>query len=261
ARPGTFLPPPDSEFNNNGFGDLVNLYDFTPFQCDPLTGVPLDAGAGGVQPTGVNCNKIPANMFDPTGKAMIDLYPVSNTSNASAGFNFTNVPVRRLNEDEFDVRIDHNFSSKDTAFARFSYDQATSFVPGGVADGFAEQGAFASTQDITNHGRNVAISETHFFSDRTINQINAGFNRIFNHILSFGDRSCESEKLGIQGGNLNSLCITQPAGLVNQSTKDCISCGLSSTQVAGYWSLGDRGFAPFQGGTNVFSISDSFDMI
>ena len=29
----------------------------------------------------------------------------------------------------------------------------------------------------------------------------------------------------------------------------------------GYWSLGDRGFAPFQGGTNVFVISDSFDMI
>ena len=28
-----------------------------------------------------------------------------------------------------------------------------------------------------------------------------------------------------------------------------------------YWALGDRGFAPFQGGTNVFSISDSFDMI
>src|ERR1700676_3152130 len=29
----------------------------------------------------------------------------------------------------------------------------------------------------------------------------------------------------------------------------------------GYWSVGDRGFAPFQGATNVFSISDSFDMI
>ncbi len=29
----------------------------------------------------------------------------------------------------------------------------------------------------------------------------------------------------------------------------------------GYWSLGDRGYSPFQGGTNVFSISDSFDMI
>ena len=29
----------------------------------------------------------------------------------------------------------------------------------------------------------------------------------------------------------------------------------------GFWSLGDRGFAPFQGGTNIFHISDSFDMI
>ena len=29
----------------------------------------------------------------------------------------------------------------------------------------------------------------------------------------------------------------------------------------GYWSLGDRGYSPFQGGTNVFSIADSFDMI
>jgi hypothetical protein len=28
-----------------------------------------------------------------------------------------------------------------------------------------------------------------------------------------------------------------------------------------YWALGDRGFAPFQGGTNVFQISDSFDMV
>ncbi len=37
---------------------------------------------------------------------------------------------------------------------------------------------------------------------------------------------------------------------------------MTSTIVGGgYWNLGDRGFAPFQGGTNVFHISDSFDMI
>ena len=52
-------------------------------------------------------------------------------------------------------------------------------------------------------------------------------------------------------------------GIVNQSSQFCISCGLTSIQPpsGGYWSLGDRGFAPFQGGTNIFSISDSFDMI
>ena len=115
------------------------------------------------QAPGVDCNKIPANMIDPVGQRMINLYPVSNASNAALGYNYTNVPVRKLNEGEFDVRIDHSFSTKDTLFARFSYDQAVSFVPGG-SPGFAEQSAFASTQNITNHGRNVAISETHIFS-------------------------------------------------------------------------------------------------
>jgi hypothetical protein len=255
----TFLP---GEANANGFGDLVNPYSNSPFQCDS-SGNPINADpVTGVQPSGTNCNKIPVNLFSGPGKGAIDLYPTSNANNAALGINFTNVPVRRLDEDEFDVRLDHNFSSKDSVFARFSYDQASSFVPGGVADGFAEQGAFASTQNIDNHGRNVAVSETHVFSDRTINQLTVGFNRIFNHILSIGDRTCLAENLGILGANLNSLCGAQPAGIVNQSSKDCISCGMSSIQLlTGYWSVGDRGFAPFQGGTNVYMISDSFDMI
>src|SRR2546425_8166861 len=258
ARPRTF----DGSKNVNGFPDLVNPYDFTPFQCDPITGVPLNAGAGGVQPSGVNCNEIAANMINPTGQAMMNFYPTANASNAAVGFDFTNVPTRRLNEGEFDVRLDHNFSSKDSAFVRFSYDQATSFSPGG-APGLAEQGAFASSVTFANHGRNVALSETHVFSDRTINQISGGFNRIFNHITSIAAGSCLSAKIGIQGANLGSACdsITGYPATLNQSTKDCESCGLSSTIVGNYWSLGDRGFAPFQGGTNVFSISDSFDMI
>ena len=40
-----------------------------------------------------------------------------------------------------------------------------------------------------------------------------------------------------------------------------MSCGLSSIQLSEYWPIGDRGFAPFQGGTNVFSVSDTLDMI
>jgi hypothetical protein len=250
---------PRGPTNPNGFGDLVNPYSGTAFQCDS-SGNPIPADPTGHQTGGTACNKIPSNMFDPAGSGMMNLYPVSNASNAVLGFNYTNVPVRRLNEGEFDVRLDHNFSSKDSIFARFSYDQANSFVPGG-SPGFPEQNAFASTQNISNHGRNVAVSETHIFSDRNINQINVGFNRIFNHILSFGDRSCESANLGIANANLNSKCPNAPAGVVTQSTKDCISCGLVSTLMGPYWPLGDRGFAPFQGGTNVFSISDSFDMI
>jgi len=253
------LDPLGSPRGSTAFPNLVNPYSGTPFQCDS-SGKPLQALSDGTQPTGAQtCNKIPTNLFDPVGAQMIQLYPATTGVNPATQTNFANVPVRKLDENSFDVRLDHNFSSKDSVFARFSYDQATSFVPGG-SPGFAEQNPFASTQDITNHGRNIAVSETHLFSDHTINQLNAGYNRIFNHIKSFGDHSCAGAKIGIQGANLDSSCPGAPAG-ISQSTKDCISCGLSSTQLAQYWSLGDRGFAPFQGGTNVYSASDTLDMI
>ena len=263
ARPGTF----DGSVNINGFPDINSPYTFGPFQCDGA-GSPIAPNTDGSQNLGVNCNKIPAAMFDPTvnpsvdpsGLAMMKLYPQPNAVNTQTITNFANVPVRRLNEDEFDVRIDHTFSPKDSVFGRFSYDQATSFVPGG-SPGFAEANAFGSTQNITNHGRNVALSETHIVSSNNINQFTFGYNRIFNHIRSFGDGTCEAANIGILGANLNSKCPNAPSGVAAQSTKDCVSCGLSSTLMNNYWALGDRGFAPFQGGTNVFQISDSFDMI
>jgi hypothetical protein len=248
-------------FGNPNALQLTNPYSGSPFQCDSA-GNPLPTNASGAQGAGTNCDKIPASLIDPVGQSLMQLYPQSNTSNAALGYNYQNVPVRRLNEGEFDIRLDHNFSSKDSVFARFSYDQAVSFVPGG-SPGFAEQNPFASTQNITNHGRNAVISETHIVSPNNINQFSFGFNRIFNHILSIGTGTCEAAKLGIQGADLGSACdsVTGYPASLNQSTKDCISCGLSSIQMSGYWSLGDRGFAPFQGGTNVYSLSDTFDMI
>ncbi len=212
------------------------------FQCDS-SGTPLPAGADGVQALGADCNKIPTGLINPIATQLAAFYPASNLT-GDPNNNYANNPVRKLDEKEFDVRLDHNFSVRDSLFARFSYDQAVSFIPGG-SPGFAEANAFGSTQNIDNHGRNIAISETHVFSDRNLNQFNAGYNRIFNYINSFGSGTCISQKLGIPGANLGG-----------------ISCGLVSTQVGGgYWSLGDRGFAPLQGGTNVFSVSDSFDMI
>src|SRR5450432_4225417 len=188
---------------SNPYDGGGNLVGRTPFQCDGA-GNPLPTAADGTQAAGIVCNKIPGSLLSTINQNMAALYPAPNLAN-NPFFNYANVPVRSLNEGKFDVRLDHNFSAKDSVFARFSYDQAVSYVPGG-SPGFAEQNAFASAQTITNHGRNAAISETHIFSDHNINQFNAGFNRIFNHIKSFGDRSCEAANLGIPGANLNSAC-------------------------------------------------------
>ena len=241
----------NGDFTDDAFGNpnstiLTNPYvtgaPDAHFQCDS-SGNPMPVAANGSQAPGADCNKIPAGLFDPVGQKLINLYPLPNADNPAQGYNYVNEPVRKLNEGEFDVRLDHNFSARDTMFARFSYDQAASFVPGG-SPGFAEQNAFGSTQHITNHARNAALSETHIFSERTVNQISVGFNRIFDFITSFGTGTCEADKLGIPGANLGG-----------------ISCGLTSTELSGYWSIGDRGYAPFQGGTNVFSFSDSLDMV
>jgi hypothetical protein len=237
----------DDAFGNPRSGFIANPNVFgaadTAFQCDSA-GNPLPAAANGSQPRGVDCNKIPSSLMNPIMQKMINLYPLPNANNAGLGFNYVSEPVRKLNEGEFDTRLDHNFSNNDYAFARFSYDQATSYVPGG-SPGFAEASPFASNQGILNHARNVALSETHVFSPNTVNQVSAGYNRIFNYISSQGTGSCFARTLGIPGANLGG-----------------VSCGLTSTQVSGgYWSLGDRGFSPFQGGTNVFSASDSLDMV
>ncbi len=233
-----------------------------PFYCTSA-GVAAPVNADGTQTATVfgACNVIPQDLISPVSKqifASTAYYPLPNVT-GNPNVNYSSVPVRKLNEGSFDIRLDHNFSGKDSVFARFSYDQADSYVPGG-SPGFGEASGFASNQLIANHGRNVAISETHIFNDHNINQFSAGFNRIFNHIKSQGDRSCAAAKLGIGGADINSFCGN--SGGISQSTKDCVSCGMTSTLVGGgFWALGDRGFAPFQGGTNVFSIADSFDMI
>ena len=87
-----------------------------------------------------------------------------------------------------------------------------------------------------------------------MNQFSVGYNRIFDYITSQGTGSCESSQLGIPGANLGCGSGTTCVGS---------SCGLTSTQIVGggYWSLGDRGYSPFQGGTNIFTINDTFDMI
>src|SRR5208283_166301 len=249
----TGLVPSDAmhngDFSLDPFGNAAaigaisnpNTYNGTsnsPFLCTGtpgnFTAIPANADGSQTPVSGSQpCNVIPSNLFAGTiGQKLINLYPSPNTNNS------------------------------DTAFARFSYDQAVSFVPGGstAAFPFAEQNGFASNQGIQNHGRNIALSETHVFSPTMVNQINGGYNRIFNYITSTGTSTCASSTLGgipggIPGANIN-------CGGTGGTTCNGSSCGLVSVSPnAGFWGLGDRGYTPFQGGTNVFSIADSFDMI
>ena len=253
--PVGYIANPNTVGSSTTTGVSPNAY----FQCDS-SGNPLPAAANGVQAAGVPCNKVPASLINNIGQALIKLYPLPNVTTNNGAFNYASEPVRKLDETKFDVKLNQNFSTQDSAFARFSYDQADSYVPGG-APGFAEAGAYASNQGIINHARNAAIGETHVFSLSTVNQATFGYNRIFDYITSQGTGSCASSTLvpgGIIGSDLGC------GGGVTSSSK-CVgyySCGLVSVSLpAPFFDLGDRGFTPFQGGTDIFSIGDSLDMV
>ncbi len=232
------------------------------FQCNGPgpNATALPANPDGSQAQGTPCNKIPANLIDTIGQKMMSIYPTNlvNAGNSASGYNYVNEPVRSLNETKFDARLDHTLSSHDNLFGRFSYDQAFSFVPGG-APGLAEANAFGSNEDIINHARNAAIGETHIFSPTVLNQASFGYNRIFDYIASTGNYSCESAILGIPGADLGCNGIG-PGSTSNHDAP--YSEGLVSTQfTSGYWALGDRGYSPFQGGTDIYSFKDDLDLI
>src|SRR5271168_2519506 len=144
----TSAAQPYADFSHDLFGasvsptSITNPYTGgTPFQCNAGTGLPTAVNPDGSQVAGVNCAKIPAALVNPLGAALVNLYPFPNANNAAQGFNFVSEPVRSLNETKIDARVDQTFSASDTAFARFSYDDAVSYVPGGLTGGFAEASA------------------------------------------------------------------------------------------------------------------------
>jgi Carboxypeptidase regulatory-like domain len=240
--------------NPNMVGTSTNpaSYPNVYFQCDG-SGNPIPANPDGSQAQGTPCNKIPANLINSAGQGLINIYPAPNVAGGS--YNYVNEPVRILNETKFDVRMDYTLTASDNLFGRFSYDQAFSFAPGG-APGLAEANAFGSNENLINHARNVGIGWSHVFAANTLNQVTFGYDRIFDYIDSQGNFSCGSALLGIPNANLG--CSSSGTPISGNSYSQGV---VSVEPTSGYWSLGDRGYSPFQGGTNIFSFKDDLDLI
>ena len=211
------------------------IYDPQTTHIDPNTGMETrDVFSG---------NTIPAGRMNTIAQKMLTYFPLPNVPGTLAA-NYVSVPVFSLTDNEFDLRLDYTLSKSDSAFARFSRDQASNFSPDGLPDFGSQPFGFDSNQTLADRGRNLAVSETHIFSGNAVNQFTMGYNRIFDHITSFGDGTNWNDQLGIPNANLGTF----------------LSSGLLNTQLgSGYWGLGDRGFSPIQDGTNIYQYSDDFE--
>ncbi|HXG64598.1 MAG TPA: TonB-dependent receptor [Blastocatellia bacterium] len=104
----------------------------------------------------------------PSVRPYVDLYPLPNGEDLGNGTAFfIRSASDRTRDDSFTARIDHELSSKDSLFGRYTFD-----------DSIVEQ-ASEVIQNNVNSGRNqyVTISEDHLFSPRFLNTFRIGFNR------------------------------------------------------------------------------------
>ncbi len=211
------------------------IYDPATTRVDPVTGLLVRDPFPG--------NIIPAGRISPIGRALLDLLPLPTFTDRLGG-NFLANPVKTLDDYQGDLRIDHNFNNNDRVFARFSAEEADQYLPTGLPD-FGAAGAFASNQTFETHAKNVALSHTHVFKNNTVNQFTAGYNRVYNFITSFGYGSNKSRELGIPGANLGT---DETSSLTRMTFQN-------------FAGVGDRGFSPFQGGTDVYHYTDTLTMV
>jgi hypothetical protein len=140
-------------------------------QLDPVTG--LVAARTGFVRDAFPGNQIPAGRLDANALRLMQLYPEPNLS----GLN-NNYVVNRTNTDDthsFDVRIDHNFSSSDRFFARYSFSDNHKVRPSPF-DGDADGGGF-NEGDEKVRVNGFAASHTHMFSSSLINEARFGVSR------------------------------------------------------------------------------------
>lgn len=120
-------------------------------------------------------NQIPANRFDPIAAQLVNLYPLPQTT--ALANNYVSNPTKRSEVERADVRVDHQFSAKDTMFARYSIDLTYFTIPNTLNDAIGgNENSFAGPGD--ERGMNSVIADTHSFSPNMVGDFRFGYTRI-----------------------------------------------------------------------------------
>lgn len=144
-------------------------------------------------------NVICPGSVDSVAKTILNLFPLPNQGVAGQVVQNYTVPAtaERTNTTQYDARVDYNFSSKDQAYARYSYSNNPSVFtpPLGVLDG----GGYGSDGADTNFAKSGIFSETHFFSSTLTNAFRVGFNWLHAAYLPAAAQIDVAAKYGLGG--------------------------------------------------------------
>jgi carboxypeptidase family protein len=230
---------PKSEFRRNQYGFAMGgpiqknkTFFFTDWQ-----GTRLGTAITRIStvPTVAQRQMIPASLVDPIAREVLRHYP-QPTSPASAN-NFVRTSVERDRQDQFDSRIDRNFSANHRAFVRYTFfrddDRPVAPLP---------DGSGAITSGVTGHaitrGDGLCAQYDWSLSAAALNQARFGFTR-----RDLKQRSLQSGGITVPGLPQNSFASVLPI-----------------FSVAGFQQIGPTSAANDDFTTSVTEYMDTFSM-
>jgi hypothetical protein len=173
---------------------------FTGTVKDPLTGQPFPN------------NTIPTSRFDPVAAGLMALYPLPDLPGNVNNF-FSN-PKEVLSADQYNLKFDHHFGSKDSMFVRISQGWNSNSLPPLLPQPANQQ----VVDDL--YQREIVASETRTVSTNKVNEFRLGFIYTLEHQYVLGPRLFD--QYGIKGAldapTITGLPLFTITGLSNLGT-------------------------------------------
>jgi hypothetical protein len=161
---------------------------------DPLTGRPFPG------------NVVPRERWDPAAARIVEaLIPAPNTAGqpVAGGQSIRNYvinPEQRREDDQFDVKVDHNLGRANRLFLRYSFERSHRFLPAGLpaGDGFGNQ-------DNTIQAESLALNDTHSFGSAWLNEVRVGYSSFDLRAVPSDVGRRLAQEMGIPNVNLDAF--------------------------------------------------------
>jgi hypothetical protein len=135
-------------------------------------------------------NQIPASRINPVSRAVLEQFvPLPNMEGDVN--NYLDTRAQRLDNDQFNIRLDHSFAGGSSVFARYSFSKEDGFTPENLP-------GFGANHD--NKVQNLSVTSIHPFSSTFVSELRAGYQRMQLHRL--GEKANGADlvsELGIPG--------------------------------------------------------------
>jgi hypothetical protein len=162
---------------------------------DPLTGARFPG------------NQIPANRLDLISTGLLSKVPLPTSSGIVQNLLAIGNDTAPMNQ--FTLRVDHRATEKDMLFGRFSMYDITDERPFGTSS-LNETLVPGFGRIVNTTSRNLALSETHTFSDRVLNELRFGWLSVGGGQTSPNQGANFAAATGLQGTSTNPADLGYP---------------------------------------------------